>query len=67
MRYCSWDCLHKNQHNTTTCVERLDAGGTGHGTKRKVRWVDYKLVTTNGVTVAVEDPNPNSMAGQDPN
>ena len=51
MRYCSWGCLHKNQHNTTTCVERMGR------TKRKKRWVDYKLVTTNGVTVAVEDPN----------
>ena len=64
MRYCSWDCLHKNQHNTTTCVERLGKHG---GTKRKVRWVDYKLVCEAGVTIAVEDPNPSSMAGQDPN
>ena len=35
--------------------------------KRKVRWVDYKLVCEAGVTIAVEDPNPSSMAGQVPN
>jgi hypothetical protein len=64
MRYCSWDCLHKNKHDAHTCVERLGKRG---GTKRKVRWVDYKLVCEAGVTIAVEDPNPNSMAGQDPN
>ena len=64
MRYCSWDCLHKNKHDADTCVDRLGKRG---GTKRKARWVDYKLVCEAGVTVAVEDPNPNSMAGQDPN
>ena len=41
--------------------------GKRGGTKRKVRWVDYKLVCETGVTIAVEDPNPNPMAGQDPN